>query len=258
MSLAGRRFGRFVGSLPEVCANDLRFRVPFLLPRWFKMPSRIHVGGCAVELHCLDEDGVDADFINCVLRNAYGLGHKLADVRTIVDVGANFGFFSLAARARYPHATIHAYEPNPRVLPLLRANTAGLGVRVYARAVGAQDGTINLLDDGPSNQARAARWENAASTCPVPQASLETVLKEAGGRIDLLKLDCEGAEWEILKFADGWQSIRNVRLEYHLFGGETVEDAVRELGRVGFRIFRLQRDHDAGGVIWAARTRPQP
>ena len=207
-----------------------------------------------MELQFLAEDGVDADFITCVLRNTYGLGHQLAGIRTIVDVGANFGFFSLAARARYPDAAIHAYEPNPRILPLLRANAGGFEVQIHAEALGAQDGAVNLIDDGPSNQARIGASEKNAPTSEVHQVSLETVVKRAGGRIDLLKLDCEGAEWEILKASDGWQSVRNVRLEYHLFCGESAEDAARELGRIGFRILRIQRFHDTGGIIWAARA----
>lgn len=254
MVSAGRRFARFVRLLPEVCANSLRFRVPFLLPRWFRVPPRLRVGRRIVELQILDEDGVGADFITCVLRNTYGLRHQLAEIRTIVDVGASFGFFSLAARARYPDAAIHAYEPNPRILPLLRANTAGFGVEIHPDALGAQDGTVNLIDDGPSDQARIGDPENDAPVCQVPQVSLETVLRLAGGRIDLLKLDCEGAEWEILKSANGWQSIRNIRLEYHLFRGESPEDAARELSRKGFRILRLQRYHETGGAIWAARA----
>jgi FkbM family methyltransferase len=250
---ATRRLARFLRSLPDVCLNSARFRVPFVLPRWFTMPSHIRVGDRTVKLQYLDEQGVGADFITCVLRNTYGLGHHLADVVTIVDVGASFGFFSLAARARYPHATIHAYEPNPRILPLLRANTAGLDVVIHAQAVGARDGQVNLIDDGPSNQARVGKSQNHSPRCGVRQVSLETVLAQAGGRIDLLKLDCEGAEWQILKPGAGWKSIRNVRLEYHLFHGETPDQAQRALAALGFRILRFQAYHDTGGVIWASR-----
>ena len=254
MVSAGRRVARFVSLLPEVCANSLRFRVPFLLPRWFRMPSRLRVGSRTIELRFLDEEGVAADFITCVLRNTYGLGHHLTDVRTIVDVGASFGFFSLAARARYPHAVIHAYEPNPRILPLLRANAAGFGVEIHPEAVGDRDGTVRLIDEGPSDQARVGIPEKDAQSYQVRQVSLEALVKEAGGRIDLLKLDCEGAEWDILKPANGWQSIRNVRLEYHLFRGESAEDAARALTRLGFRILHFQQYQEFGGVIWAQRT----
>ena len=251
---ASRRVGRFVQSLPEVCVNCARFRVPFLLPRWFTMPSQLRVGERTVKLHFLDEEGVGADFITCVLRNTYGLGRHLADIRTIVDVGASFGFFSLAARAHYPHATIHAYEPNPRILPLLHANASDLGVMVHAQAVGARDGSVNLIDDGPSNQARVGTLQNGVSNYDVRQVSLETVVTQAGGRIDLLKLDCEGAEWEILRLGAAWESVRNVRLEYHLFHGETADQARRALAALGFRILHFQEYSGTGGVIWGTRS----
>lgn len=251
---ASRRLGRFVWLLPEVCLNCARFRVVFLLPRLFRMPSHLRVGKRTAGLQFLVEDGVDADFITCVLRNTYGLGHKLSNIRTIVDVGASFGFFSIAARARHPHAEIHAYEPNPRVLPLLRANTADFGVDIHAEAVGGREGTVNLIDDGPSNQARIGLPGNDLLGCEVRQVSLETVLKRAGGRIDLLKLDCEGAEWEILKPGACWESIRNLRLEYHLFHGETAEQAARALNELGFRILRFRRYDETGGVLWTTRN----
>ena len=240
--------------LPEVCLNCARFRVPFLLPRWFTMPSQLRVGKRTLKLQFLDEDGVGADFITCVLRNIYGLGHNLTGIDTIADVGASFGFFSLAARAHYPRAAIHAYEPNPRILPLLRANTANFGVTVHAQAVGATNGSVNLIDDGPSDQARVGKLQNGASNYDVDQVSLETVLAQAGGRIDLLKLDCEGAEWEILQPVAGWKAVRNVRLEYHLFHGETADQAQRALLALGFRILHFQQYSETGGVIWAARS----
>jgi FkbM family methyltransferase len=251
---ASRRLGRLVQSLPEVCVNCARFRVPFLLPRWFTMPSRIRVGERTIKLQFLNEEGVGADFITCVLRNTYGLGHELADIRAVVDVGASFGFFSLAARAHYPHAAIHAYEPNPRILPLLQANTSDLGVTVHAEAVGARDGSVTLIDDGPSNQARVGILQNGVPSYDVRQVSLETVLMQAGGRIDLLKLDCEGAEWEILQPGACWKSVRNVRLEYHLFHGETADQAQRALVALGFRLLHFQEYSEAGGVIWATRS----
>ncbi len=78
-----------------------------------------------------------------------------------------------------------------------------------------------------------------------------------GGSVDLLKLDCEGAEWEIFKSAECWKSIRNVRMEYHLFHGETVEQVVESLSNLGFRVIHWGTPFELNGVIWASRADDQ-
>jgi FkbM family methyltransferase len=244
-----QRLVSFVETLPEVCANDVRFRVPFLLPRWFRMPQRVWVAGQWVRLQTPDEESVAAELLTCMLRNVYGLGHGLGEVGTIVGVGANLGFFLLAARAHYPHALIHGYEPNPRILPMLRANTAMADVTVFAEAVGGRAGAAKLLDDGPSNQAHVVA--ESANGLTVPQVTLETVVRRMGGTVDLLKLDCEGAEWEILQPGPWWKAVRNVRMEYHLFHGETAEQATDALKGLGFRVTRARPSGKQGGAIWA-------
>jgi len=244
-----QRLVSFVETLPEVCANDVRFRVPFLLPRWFRMPRRVRVAGQWIRLHAPDEEGVEAELLTCMLRNVYGLGRGLGEVRTIVGVGANLGFFLLAARAYYPRARIHAYEPNPRILPMLRANTAAVDVTVFAEAVGGRAGMVTLKDDGPSNRARVV--EGHADGHAVPQVTMETVMERMGGVADLLKLDCEGAEWEILRPGPWWKAVRNVRMEYHLFHGETVKQATDALEGLGFRVARVRQTGEKGGAIWA-------
>lgn len=253
MNSAPRRLARFFRLLPETCINCLRFRVAFLLPRWFRMPARVRVAHRSVALQIPEDDGVAADFISCILRNDYGLGRGLSRISTIVDVGANLGFFSLAARARYPTAAIHAYEPNPRIQPLLRSNTSGMGILIHPEAVGRSDGVGRLIDDGPSNQARIAAGEDGPFNCEVPQVSLAEVLRRAGARIDLLKLDCEGAEWQILQPDPCWEFIRNIRIEYHLFHGETAEQAERAVLELGFRILQSRRFNPQSGMVWAAR-----
>ncbi len=55
------------------------------------------------------------------------------------------------------------------------------------------------------------------------------------GCVDLLKLDCEGAEWEIFEAVEAWNRIRSVTLEYHLSAregttSETIRDRLRGLG----------------------------
>src|SRR6185437_1986096 len=130
---------------------------------------------------------------------------------------ANVGFFSIAARGYYPSAVIHAYEPNPRVLPFLNANVSELGIGVFPEAVGASDGFASIEDDGPSNQART----HSGGDGGIAMVGFERAIQRIGGQVDLLKLDCEGAEWDLFQTANCWPNIRNLRMEYHLFHNET-------------------------------------
>ncbi len=247
-----RRLYLFVLLLPEIVANGIRFRVFFILPRWFNMPASVRVVGRTIRLQFPREEGVEADFISCFLRNAYGLGHQLGEVRTILDVGANLGFFALAARNYYPNAVIHAYEPNPRIQPELRENTAGLNIQIFPEAVGKEDGFVSLIDTGPSDQARTRPSHDPASE--IPQAGLQTAIDRIGGSVDLLKLDCEGAEWEILESKGCWNSVRNIRLEYHLFDGKIQSDAINALSQAGYTIISAPLPGEHGGMIWARKT----
>lgn len=242
---------RLCATLPETVRNCLRFRVFFLLPRCFRMPAKIRVAGQSVALRFPREEGIAADFITCILRNSYGLGRSLGAVHTILDIGANVGFFSLAARGHYPAATIHAYEPNPRVQEHLRANTEELRIQTYPEALGAGRGFVAMIDEGPSDQARTVACEDAGSG--IRQICLETAIERIGGAVDLLKLDCEGAEWEILTPGSHWSRVRHLRLEYHSPNGETLQQACEAVARCGFQILHAAECNDYGGSVWATR-----
>lgn len=224
----------------------LRLGVFFLRARGFKMPHAVRAAGKKVVLHYPPEQGVEVDFIGCCIRNDYGLRRQLKNVQTILDVGANVGFFSVAARAHYPHARIHAYEPNRRIFPFLQANTEQLGIDIYQEAVGASDGWVSIADEGDSNQAKAV----ASADGGIPQIALQRAVERLGSSVDLLKLDCEGGEWDMFRSALPWRHIRNLRMEYHLFDHHTLQDVEQALKQLGFKITRFEPS-PGFGLIWA-------
>jgi FkbM family methyltransferase len=130
------------------------------------------------------------------VRGEYDLG--LADApRTVVDLGAHGGLSVLLFRAAFPGVEVLAIEPNPASFERLRANVGALpGVQLRHCAVGAADGEASLDVRGESWAARL----DAAGTVRVPLRRLDGLLREAG--VDetsaLLKIDVEGAEWEVL------------------------------------------------------------
>jgi len=75
--------------------------------------------------------------------------------------------------------------------------------------------------------------------------------------IDLLKMNCEGAEYEILDSCSGddFDRIANIRLEYHNLDGlrRNGKSLSRFLEVRGYKIERFTRYLNKSGFIWAVR-----
>lgn len=132
-------------------------------------------------------------------------------METIVDVGANSGMFAIAARQFFPKAKIDCYEPNPHLAKTLSFNANQLGAVPYFEAVMQHDCKVGL-NFTESDLATTATETQGGN---VTGSSLATVIKRIG-EIDILKLDCEGAEWGILEDLNSFKKIRSITMEYHL------------------------------------------
>jgi FkbM family methyltransferase len=118
-----------------------------------------------------------------------------------VDVGANIGYFArIGSRLVGPAGRVHAFEPLPSALPLLRANAAAYdNVTVHPVAVGAAEGEIDFYVQAMGDTS-SADPDPAAERIRVPVATLDTALAGTP-RLDLLKIDVEGYELEVLQGA---------------------------------------------------------
>jgi FkbM family methyltransferase len=163
--------------------------------------------------------------------DCYRIASVERPVRTVLDIGANIGLFTLAARRQFPKAEIHCYEPNPSVLGHLRAHCASVGARLHESAVGKTNGVVSLDISGDSMHTVT----NAAASGGVPLESFSSVIASVGA-VDLLKLDCEGAEWDIFECTDAWRAVRSLTMEYHLWAkaGSTTDSLRRQLSGLGF------------------------
>jgi len=219
----------------------------------FKTPASLTIDGRRIDISTPPGDaGADGDFIVCFLDDEYGLDQVGNPPRTILDVGANIGFFTLAARRRFPDAVIHAYEPNPRTRRYCDLNTRSLNVAIFGEALGATAGEVRIVDPGDTNQART--WQGDGPGVPVPQVTLETAVARLGGHIDLAKFDCEGAEWDLFQDAAAWNRISLVRMEYHCWRDHTYAQVESAFDKLGFTI-RKHRPSGAWGSVWAINNR---
>lgn len=175
------------------------------------------------------------EFIDICVNDAYRLKTlPQNEIKSIVDIGANQGIFLLAARKRFPKSILQAYEPNINLSRFLSFNCKEVGAECYYEAVTAEDCKVVLefADSDLETQVEKTDEGNVIGT------SLKTVIARAGGRIDLLKIDCEGGEWELLGLRNEWKKVRYITMEYHLWHGKghKFEELKTILGDLNFTI----------------------
>lgn len=142
-------------------------------------------------------------FEQVFVDRAYELHRPLQRPALLVDAGANVGYASVYLAQRYPDATVIALEPEPTNFALLRQNTRPYpNVRPMQAALWSAKTRLDIANPGDEKNSirvrEAARGAGDVETLTVPD-----VLALAGRkRIDLLKIDIEGAEKELFEAAD--------------------------------------------------------
>jgi FkbM family methyltransferase len=180
-------------------------------------------------------------------------GFQVESGERVVDVGANVGAFAMLAASR--GGLVEAYEPHPETFRFLERNTTHWGVTCRQAAVVASDaGTVPLWVHPAADTRHSTLeggfvdgWERGERV-DVPAVSLADTI---GDGCDLLKLDCEGAEFELLLETpeDALRRVRRLVAEYHAPAGDP--EALRErLRRLGFDV-RIEEKSPGLGLIWA-------
>lgn len=122
--------------------------------------------------------------------------------RTILDIGGNIGVASRYLSHRFPAARVHAFEPVPANVALLRRNAAHSNrIEVHAFALGGADGELmlSLPDASGFNQGGYSAFGGGHAQVGVPVRQVEGALAAAGiDAVDVIKIDTEGAEFSIL------------------------------------------------------------
>ncbi len=167
-----------------------------------------------------------------------GFFTRLSDNAVVLDVGAGMGIFSVMAALRLPKAEVYSFEPSPYNYCYLVKNVveAGLKDRVhpFRYAVAANQGTrdLALSDDLVGNTLYPGRHDGKP-TVLVETLSLDHILAWKGlERVDLLKMDCEGAELEILESvgSETFSRVTNLTMELGEGNSERVDQILRGHG----------------------------
>jgi FkbM family methyltransferase len=195
--------------------------------RW-PWPVSVRVGGDAlwVDLRSSIGRGVFATgaFDEAVYRAAAA---PLSKGDVVIDVGANIGYYALRfARAVGPDGRVHAFEVDERALRCLRRtlrHNAVAQLHLHELAVASSPGVLYLSETRESGHTRAyAQGPGRA----VPCVCLDDHLAACNvDRVDLIKIDVEGAELQVLQGAQ--VTLRNMRPRLVV---EVVGDALAMFG----------------------------
>ena len=156
-----------------------------------------------------------------VIEDIYRLRNisKKKKVSLIVDIGANIGTVSKLCSVLFPKAQIYAYEPAPIALTYLKKNAQGTNrIKCYGFAVMQNDGTV-FMDISDADLINRVSMNKK-----YPGQAISAKKVADGKHIDLLKMDCEGSEWSILREPSLLGRTKIFVMEYHLFDDHTLSE----------------------------------
>jgi FkbM family methyltransferase len=142
----------------------------------------------------------------------------------IIDIGAGIGDYTLYATMMQPSSKVFSFEPYPESFVLLQENlrlNAITTAQIFDEAIGASSGELilDLTGGEPLQfQSHLRKVANVKKSLSVSSLSLADALARLElESCDLLKLDCEGAEYSILFSTPQpvLENIRHIVMEYH-------------------------------------------
>lgn len=199
--------------------------------------SRIQVAGLGVLSIYTFSDFFH--FLEVFVERTYDMD-DLSTPKTIFDVGANVGMFSLRARKLYPESKIWSFEPVSSNFQKLTENVVGHKDHITPChfAVGAKNDAVDIhlhpVNSG-AHSLFSQQVEDSFEKETIQIRDINELLEELDGQLDLLKLDCEGAEIDIVTGLrpELAQKIRRIIIET-TYGLYTREEMLDGLERIGF------------------------
>jgi FkbM family methyltransferase len=134
----------------------------------------------------------------------------------IIDCGSHIGMSLLYFKLNFPEARVLGFEPDEHNFSLTQSNLLNWNfenIEVINEAIWIENGTICFHETGDMGSAIVTESTNNSSIKKIPCTRLKDLLNE---KVDFLKMDIEGAEYEVLKdCSDSLMNVENLFIEYH-------------------------------------------
>ena len=139
----------------------------------------------------------------------------------VVDIGGHIGLFTITLALRNPFLRIYAFEPHPDNYALFARNLALnriSNVELYPEAISGDGRQLDLRGSATNSGAASAHAATLSHgcVCGIHSLTLDQVFARHGiARCRLLKIDCEGSEYEILSATTVWDRMDHLCGEFH-------------------------------------------
>lgn len=170
-----------------------------------------------LEAHAYRPAAIDA-MVSVAMDPDFYYRADLDSSSVVVDLGAFKGEVAQTFVDLYG-CKVHSFEPHPRYYAMMAERFEGNDlVSTYRYGLGHGDARLEMKDLGLGSTVHG-KQDDSTSTIEVEIRDVAAVLDELGhARIDYLKVNIEGAEFELLDrlFESGWnQNIRYMLIQFH-------------------------------------------
>jgi len=170
--------------------------------------------------------------------------------KLIIDCGANIGLSALYFSEKYPNHEIICFEPDPIIFEILEQNLStrkNNGIVLKNKAIWISEDDLTFFRDG----AMAGSFFESLNRSKIKVQS-EKLSKYLNRKVDLLKIDIEGAEVEVLKANELLlENVNNIFVEYHSYIGreQQLDIILKVLTKSGFR-YQIKEAYASKNPFW--------
>lgn len=165
--------------------------------------------------------------------------------KVIVDLGGHVGFTSIYFSTRYPNAKFYSVEASKQNFNILKFNVQSFkNILPSNKAIYTDDGFISFDESGLSYNNKIGE-----SGEQMEAISVNSLLNLYGiEKVDLMKIDIEGAEKDILQKNTEWLEKTNaIIIELHK--PYSIEDLKRDLNPFHFKIILPSKENGLKNIL---------
>ena len=205
--------------------------------------------------HKLKQLGIEP--LSCNTSVLYGGDHGWVIDKSLINgdsiiysvgVGSNIDFDLELINSL--EVTVHAFDPTPRSIEWVESQQLPKHFIFHPIGLSSENGYMNFFPPSRTSSAHFSpvdRYGNSNNVVKAPVKNLDTIASELNHKkIDLLKIDIEGGEYDVIKtLPQSKITINQILIEFHhMFKSipisETV-DAIATLNNLGFELFNISQ-----------------